>query len=97
LKALLSGAITAEEFVTLNEKIGGSDADSNATASRSVADAGALDIAYRARHRFERQEPGEGGDHRFARLRRAGHPLQSGAASRSARGSTPPWATTTTR
>ena len=28
LKALLSGAITAEEFVTLNEKIGGIDADS---------------------------------------------------------------------
>ena len=34
LKALLSGAITPEEFVTLNEKIGGSDTDSNATASR---------------------------------------------------------------
>jgi hypothetical protein len=48
LKALLSGAITAEEFVTLNEKIGGSNADSSATASRSLADAGALDIAYRA-------------------------------------------------
>jgi hypothetical protein len=48
LKALLSGAITPEEFVTLNEKIGGADPDSNLTASRSVADAGALDIAYRA-------------------------------------------------
>ncbi len=48
LKALLSGAITPEEFVTLNEKIGGVDADSNLTASRSVADSGALDIAYRA-------------------------------------------------
>src|SRR6185295_3683162 len=29
LKALLAGTITAEEFVTLNEKIGGVDADSN--------------------------------------------------------------------
>jgi len=48
LKALLAGAITPEEFVTLNEKIGGSNPDSNATSGRSVADAGALDIAYRA-------------------------------------------------
>jgi len=48
LKALLDSAITAEEFVTLNEKIGGVDADSNATAARSRADLPALDIAYRA-------------------------------------------------
>jgi hypothetical protein len=48
LKALLAGAITAEEFVTLNEKIGGTDADSNATASRGAADLAALEIAYRA-------------------------------------------------
>jgi hypothetical protein len=48
LNALRSGAITAEEFVTLNEKIGGTDADSNLTAARSVADLPALDIAYRA-------------------------------------------------
>ena len=48
LKALLSGAISAEEFVTLNEKIGGFDADGNRTAARAVADAQALPIAYRA-------------------------------------------------
>jgi hypothetical protein len=48
LTALLAGTITAEEFVTLNEKVGGTDADSNPTAARSVADSGALDIAYRA-------------------------------------------------
>jgi hypothetical protein len=48
LKALLAGAITAEEFVTLNEKIGGTDADSNRTAARSRADLPALDIAYKA-------------------------------------------------
>ena len=48
LKALLAGAITAEEFVTLNEKIGGVDADSNRTAARSAADLPALRIAYRA-------------------------------------------------
>jgi hypothetical protein len=48
LKALLSGAITAEEFVTLNEGVGGSDADSNIVARRSTADADALRIAYRS-------------------------------------------------
>src|SRR6185369_10902725 len=45
LKALLGGAITPEEFVTLNEKIGGVDADSNRHAARSTADLPALDIA----------------------------------------------------
>jgi hypothetical protein len=48
LKALFAGAITPEEFVTLNEKIGGFDADSNRRAARSTADLPALDIAYRA-------------------------------------------------
>jgi hypothetical protein len=48
LNALLASVITAEEFVTLNEKIGGVDADSNATTARSVADAAALDIAYKS-------------------------------------------------
>src|SRR3989449_798088 len=48
LKSLLGGAITPEEFVTLNEKIGGFDADSNRRAARSTADLPALDIAYRA-------------------------------------------------
>ncbi len=51
LKALMSGAITAEEFVTLNERIGGIDSDSNITtdvpvASRMVADPDALNTAY---------------------------------------------------
>ncbi|MDM0074073.1 DUF6351 family protein [Variovorax sp. J2P1-59] len=48
LKALLSGAINAEEFVTLNEGVGGSDADSNLTTTRSVADAAGLQIAYQS-------------------------------------------------
>jgi hypothetical protein len=48
LNALLSGAISAEEFVTLNEIIGGVDKDSNLQAARSVADPGALETAYRA-------------------------------------------------
>jgi hypothetical protein len=48
LNALRSGAITAEEFVTLNEKIGGTDADSNRIAARTTADGPALAIAYRA-------------------------------------------------
>jgi len=48
LKALRAGAITPEEFVTLNEKVGGADPDSNRTAARSTADDAALAIAYRA-------------------------------------------------
>jgi hypothetical protein len=48
LNALLGGAITAEEFITLNEKIGGVDADSNRRAARTTADLPALEIAYRA-------------------------------------------------
>jgi hypothetical protein len=48
LGALKSGAITAEEFVTLNEVIGGSNADNVLVPSRSTADAAALPIAYRA-------------------------------------------------
>ena len=48
LNALLSAKITPEEFVTLNEKIGGFDADSNRRTARSTADLPALDIAYRA-------------------------------------------------
>ena len=48
LEALTSGAISAEEFVVLNEKIGGFDADSNRIPARTVADHSALDIAYRA-------------------------------------------------
>jgi Tannase-like family of unknown function (DUF6351) len=48
LNALLTGAITPEEFVTLNEKIGGFDADSNRTATRTTADSAALSTAYRA-------------------------------------------------
>jgi len=48
LNALLAGAITPEEFVTLNEKIGGFDADWNRRAARTTADHAALDIAYRA-------------------------------------------------
>jgi hypothetical protein len=48
LKALLAAKITPEEFVTLNEKIGGTDVDSNLSAARSVADTAALTIAYQA-------------------------------------------------
>ncbi len=48
LKALKSGAITAEEFVTVNELVGGVDRDSNLIAARTTADAAALEVAYRA-------------------------------------------------
>ncbi|HEX6691623.1 MAG TPA: DUF6351 family protein, partial [Burkholderiales bacterium] len=48
LKAMLSGAISPEEFVTLNEIVGGTDKDSNFSAARTIADRRALEIAYRA-------------------------------------------------
>jgi len=48
LKALIAGSITPEEFVTLNERIGGSDPDANITPRRAVADAEALRVAYTA-------------------------------------------------
>lgn len=48
LKALQSGAITGEEFVVLNETVGGIDRDSTPRAARSAADREALDIAYRS-------------------------------------------------
>ena len=48
LGALLQGAITPEEFVTLNEAIGGVDKDGGLQAARSVADPEALEVAYRA-------------------------------------------------
>ena len=48
LKALRDGAISADEYVTLNELVGGVDRDSTPRAGRSTADASALDIAYRA-------------------------------------------------
>jgi len=48
LKALASGTISAEEFVTLNEKIGGFTSDVEPSASRTAADPDALTIAYRS-------------------------------------------------
>ncbi len=48
LAALKAGAITPEEFVTLNEIVGGLDKDDNLVAARTTADAAALPIAYRA-------------------------------------------------
>lgn len=47
LNALQAGTITPEQFVDLNEKIGGLDIDLNFVPQRSVADAPALTIAYR--------------------------------------------------
>jgi hypothetical protein len=48
LKALLAGSITPEEFVVLNEIAGGADHDTNPQAARTLADAPALSVAYRA-------------------------------------------------
>ena len=46
LRALLVGEITPEQFVDLNEKIGGIDIDGNFTAQRKAADPKALEILY---------------------------------------------------
>jgi hypothetical protein len=48
LKAFLAGKISAEDFVTLNEHIGGIDGDDNFTPARTRADVDALATAYRA-------------------------------------------------
>jgi hypothetical protein len=48
LRALLAGAITPEQFVNLNENIGGVDIDHNFVPNRSVADPGAVQTAYRS-------------------------------------------------
>jgi hypothetical protein len=42
LKALNAGAITFDQFVLLNERVGGYDQDANYVAQRSVGDAGAM-------------------------------------------------------
>ena len=47
LQALQQGLISAEQFVDLNEQIGGIDIDWNFQARRSEADAEALRVAYR--------------------------------------------------
>ena len=47
LKALNEGAITPEQFVSLNEGIGGTDIDANFTTARSPVDEVAQRIAYR--------------------------------------------------
>lgn len=48
LKALRDGAVTAEEFVRLNELVGGADRDFVFRPARASADREALEIAYRA-------------------------------------------------
>jgi hypothetical protein len=48
LNALNAGAITVEQFLDLNESIGGLDADANYTAARSVGDADAMRRAYQS-------------------------------------------------
>jgi hypothetical protein len=47
LRALNTGTITKEQFLDLNEKIGGFDGDANLVAARSVANMAALRAAYR--------------------------------------------------
>lgn len=48
LKALVDGDILPEQFVDLNEKIGGLDIDANFQAARSKGDPQGIEIAYRS-------------------------------------------------
>lgn len=48
LQALESGLIVPEQFVDLNERIGGMDINWNRTSERMLADPGATEIAYRS-------------------------------------------------
>jgi hypothetical protein len=47
LGALNAGAITFEQFIDLNSRVGGHDIDGNVVANRTVADPRALKLAYR--------------------------------------------------
>jgi len=48
LNALNAGQITVAQFLDLNEKVGGYDADGNYTSARTVGDAGAIQRAYQS-------------------------------------------------
>ncbi|MEH1127117.1 DUF6351 family protein [Micromonospora sp. CPCC 206061] len=48
LRALQAGTITPEQFVNLNENVGGVDIDHNFVPRRNVADPGAVQTAYRS-------------------------------------------------
>ena len=48
LNAVNEGLITAEQFVDVNARVGGIDIDANFQADRFEADAGSVEIAYRA-------------------------------------------------
>ena len=48
LGALNSGAITVQQFLALNDKIGGFDQDANYVPARTVGDAGAISRAYQS-------------------------------------------------
>jgi hypothetical protein len=48
LNALNAGQITVEQFLDLNEKVGGFDFDANPTASRTAGNAGAIQRAYQS-------------------------------------------------
>ena len=48
LGALNSGVITTQQFLDLNDKVGGFDQDGNMVAARSVGDPAAIRIAYRS-------------------------------------------------
>ncbi|HJS39409.1 MAG TPA: DUF6351 family protein [Burkholderiales bacterium] len=52
LQALNAGVITVQQFLDLNERIGGFDEDANYTASRSSGDAGAIRRAYQSGLQF---------------------------------------------
>ena len=47
LGALADGAITADQFLDLNEHVGGFDDDANLVPSRTTGDAAAIAAAYR--------------------------------------------------
>ena len=69
LAALNSGAITQEQFLDLNEKIGGFDDDGNMVAARTVADPVAIRAAYRSgRADQRRRRARDDADHRLSRV-----------------------------
>ena len=74
LRAVEAGAISVEQFVDLNANVGGLDIDWNYQPERSVADPGALVLAYRGGRVTQRAVPRPRADHRPARLQQLRDP-----------------------
>ena len=97
LSALNAGLITPEQFVDLNEKVGGLDIDWTWQPQRMQADPGSLVTAYRTGARHRRQGSSQRRRSSTCAARATTRSIPTSTATSCARGSTRRTATTTTR